>query len=528
METPKKQDASLQALLESEQFKKAKQIFDKTKEWVLYVWHIFLDFLNDKKYDRQSLMFIAFFLFVIAGYFGYTTYQKVIDLNTKVSVLDQTSTYSDIVSSLQGNRLTVNIATTSDTVYDLIQGNQDISDEIQRYQVYKESLYLPYTYFLDYIFLPRLNVWKEYYTDELKINSFWEEFLKVNSYIDINLVQKWTDFFSITQQNEINKISNIKIWEVTEYDDWIFGIDVSFQFITPSKNALWFLLDKLTLTSDQSNITLLGEFFYYLREQIKQEENAFLTDQLGEEWPLWPEATIDKLLWYHLYNWVFEDWENNLIDNVTVNRAIFSMMRCTPENENQCFFRFREKYRNIASLAYTMGMKDNNNKVEDLKKFLKNIPPLMTLKKFDYNKTQDVSLIKQNTVKYNGSVELELFGKVVTDEDRDEIARALWMQCFREEEKMLSIDEAMMVIDETINQKSDNIEENQAQTEGIWDIKRIIEDVSLQYESLSNYKKTIKIFEIYRMLNENWLCKVLDSTEDGSTLDFSQQNSSDI
>jgi hypothetical protein len=184
-------------------------------------------------------------------------------------------------------------------------------------------------------------------------------------------------------------------------------------------------------------------------------------------------------------------------------------MRCTPENENQCFFRFREKYRNIASLAYTMGMKDNNNKVEDLKKFLQNISPLMVLKRFEYSKAPDQSLIKQNNVKYNGSVDLEIFGKVVTEDDRNEIAKALGMKCFRDDEKVLSLEEAMVVIEDTIRQKSENANEDQSATENIYDLKKIIENIAREYEPLSNYRKTIRLFEIYRMLNENGLCKVI-------------------
>jgi hypothetical protein len=49
-----------------------------------------------------------------------------------------------------------------------------------------------------------------------------------------------------------------------------------------------------------------------------------------------------------LNRWVFNDEDIDLIENTTINRTIFNMMGCSPETENLCFYRFREKYRNIA------------------------------------------------------------------------------------------------------------------------------------------------------------------------------------
>ncbi|HCB51281.1 TPA: hypothetical protein DEP21_01715 [Patescibacteria group bacterium] len=47
---------------------------------------------------------------------------------------------------------------------------------------------------------------------------------------------------------------------------------MSFSFISPSKQALLLLTDKITTTSDKENISLFGEFFYYLRQEIKKEK----------------------------------------------------------------------------------------------------------------------------------------------------------------------------------------------------------------------------------------------------------------
>jgi hypothetical protein len=71
------------------------------------------------------------------------------------------------------------------------------------------------------------------------------------------------------------------------------------------------------------------------------------------------------------------------------------------------------------------------------------------------------------------------------------------------ENKSITTEEVLNVIDETIRKKSNIIEENQTKSNSIWDLKMIIENIATNYESLTNYKKSIRLFEMYRMLNEN-------------------------
>jgi hypothetical protein len=56
----------------------------------------------------------------------------------------------------------------STTIYDLIQNNEDVIDETQRYEKYKENLLYPYTNFLQNILLPSLNIRKDPFTDILR------------------------------------------------------------------------------------------------------------------------------------------------------------------------------------------------------------------------------------------------------------------------------------------------------------------------------------------------------------------------
>lgn len=497
MENTNEPKAIIKQVIDQEQIKKTKEILEYIRSSTKRIF-------NNKK-NNKVIIIIAVILFFVAIYRWFSLYQIISELNKNPQTLEKLTQYN--ISDLKINQLTRNNIASSSNIYDLIQSNQDTKDEIQRYEKYKENLLYPYTYFLQYILLPKINMWKEPYTNLLKTDILWRSFLLENPYNDINLLQKRTDFFSSTNQTEINQIKDIKISDIQEYENGIFGIRINVSFVAPSKNALLFLTDKITTTSDQENISLLWEFFYYLRQQIKTDKKEFLDEKI-KNWIFSWENNIDKILGYHMHKRVFNEEESDLIDNTTINRTIFTMMWCSPETESQCFYKFREKYRNIASLAYTVGIKDNVQKADDLKEFLKNMPPIMAVQDFIYTKIQESSIIKQNNTKYEWKIDLEIYWQSISTEDINEIAKDLWKKCFAED-KELSPQEWLNIIDETIRKKSNIMDENQTKANSIRDLKIILENIQTDYESLSNYKRTIRLFEIYRMLNENWLCKTI-------------------
>lgn len=498
MENKQQEKPIMKPIIDPEQIKKAKEI-------LYMIRNMGKNFFQNKNNDKKTTIIIAIIVCCFALYRGISLYQTMSALNNDPYSLENIAQYD--ITNLKTNSLTRNSVTSATTIYDLIENNEEIKEESERYRKYQENLLYPYTYFLQLSLLPKLNIWKEPYTDILKTDILGRSFLEENPYNDINLLQKRTDFFSSTNQNEINQIKDIKIGEIQEYENGIFGIKIHFSFVAPSKNALLFLTDKITTTSDQENISLLGEFFYYLRQQIKTDKKEFLEEQT-KNGIFSGENNIDKIIGYYFHQRVFYDQENMILDNTTINRTIFTMMGCSPETEIQCFYWFREKYRNIAGLAYTIGMKDNINKTEDLKEFLRNLPPIIAIQEFEYTKINEAWIIKQNTTKYDGKISLEIYGQSISPEERDEIAKNLGKKCFWED-KILSIEEVTNTINETIRKKSNIIEENQTKTNSIRDLKTIIEKITTNYEELNNYKKTIRLFEMYRMLNENWLCKTI-------------------
>ncbi len=488
-----KKNIDLKKIINPKQLEKAKQSFLKIRKKIK-------NFFGNKQNSQRSIFLITLILAVIAIYRGISLYQTINSLNKNPQSLEQINQHN--LLKLKSNPLTRNDLASSSTIYDLIENNQDSKNEITRYENYKESLLFPYEYFLQHILLPKLNIWKDPFTNKLSTDILWRKFLEENPYNDINLLQKWSDFFSTTNQNEINQIRDIKIWDIQEYDNWIFWINIAFSFVSPSQNALLFLVDKITNTSDQENLNLLWEFFFHLRQQIKIDKKELIEEIMENS----EEKDIDKTIWHTLYKEIFEEDTLKLIDNTTINRAISNIMSCENDNDNVCFYKFRDKYKEISELTYTVWLEKNQNKTEDLKKFIKNLAPIMTIQDFVYTRVGDSGIIKQHSTRYEWKISLEIYWQNISIEEKEEIAKTLWNMCLLED-KEINTEIALNIIDELIRKQSNVIDENQNKTNNIWDLRLIIENIASEFDSLSNYKKTIRLFEIYRMLNENWLCK---------------------
>jgi hypothetical protein len=108
----------------------------------------------------------------------------------------------------------------------------------------------------------------------------------------------------------------------------LYSIKISFSFITPSKNALLFLADKISISSDKENISLLGEFVYYLRQQIKNDKQAAIQKLKVDPNNSDIATNEDKVIGKELYNWVSTDAKSTLIDDKTINRTIKNIMEC--------------------------------------------------------------------------------------------------------------------------------------------------------------------------------------------------------
>lgn len=482
---------------------KLKQTLDVSKNYLT----ILTNFLGKKIREKAVIMGIAV-ISIIGLWFS------IMQLNTQSKNLSKdTENLGNLekynIENLKNNRSTETIANNSTKIWDLVKANQDIKSEITRYNWYKKELQSSYSNFLQYLLVPKLNIRKELYTNKIDVNLIGENFLENNPYNDINLYQKRSNFFWSTEKNQINTIDWLNIGEITETDFGLYSIKISFSFITPSKNALLFLADKVSMTSDKENIALLWEFVYYLRQQVKTDKQSEIeklkTDPKNKE----IANDLDKLIGKTLYSRVKGE-ETTLIDNEIINKTVKGIMGCGSESDSVCFYNFREKYRNIAELAYTIWAVNNTNKANDLRLFFANMPPLMAVNNFNYEKRQTEQALNQSTT-YEGRLDVEVYGQNISAEEITEIGQELWKKCFTNP-KTLTPELAIQTIDNARRSQQNTSEElslTNINTEGktkTSDLKTILDAISIEYPKLNNYKKTIRLFEIYRMLNEGGFC----------------------
>lgn len=463
-------------------------------------------FFGDKQHEKGI---IVIWTILSCSLLGYNITNAVLQnqtYNKETTNIEKLEKYN--IQQLEDNPNTNNVVSSATTISDLLKINANIQKETQRYEDHKAELQSSYTNFLQYLLVPGLNIRKAPYTDSIDTNLIGSNFLDKNPFNDINLYQKWSNFFGSTEKNEINSIDNLEIGNITETDFGLYSMKISFSFIAPSKNALLFLADKISTTSDKDNISLLGEFVYYLRQQIKSDKEteieALTKDPDNKE----IATNQDQIIGKSLYNWVLNNWEAKLIDDKVINKTIKNIMECWTQSDTECLYKFRDKFRNIAELAYTLGDVNNNNKTRDLQNFFKNLPPLMAVQRFTYNKIINTQVLDQS-ITYQGNIELEIYGQNITPNDISEIAKVLWKKCFGTE-KEISPSMAIDIINQSSSKSaSDTSKQGDASLNKINDLKNILDGINTEYPTLNNYKKTIRLFEVYRTLNEGWFCTTI-------------------
>ena len=289
------------------------------------------------------------------------------------------------------------------------------------------------------------------------------------------------------------------------------------------------------MTSNQSNIALLDEFFSYLLNAIndgKSEEINQLMEDYREdfssssswEWPsdladLTWEDLIDyrnQVIWYNLYHWIKgnlgEDTE--LIDDDIIIRAIRNTASCdeladddSKEVENKmCFYNFREKYRDLPYLAYKIGLEKQANRKKGLLEFLQNLPPIIAITDFSFDRHSSSSFLNDEEGEYEWNVTFRVYGKNISPSELDEASLMLWKLCFWNDSDIhISPSLALDRVKSTIAAYWEDREYRNAFL--LLELQDLFTDIQETYDGLTDYKKMIKLFEIWRMMNEGNLCE---------------------
>lgn len=483
---------------------KFKSFFVTTKKIFIKIYR----FLKDNKNNSKIMLFIAILTTGIAVYFALQLISDINGLKKQTPELYKLKTYD--IHTLQKNELTQPLIRTSDNIQDIIEEHGRMWWEITKYTEYLNSLQIPYTYFLQYIYLPSLNVWKEKYTNQININLMGIDFLEQNPFNDITLLQRRWDFFkNLWDNNESNDILDMKIGDFVEDEKWFFSMPITVSFVANSKRAFLLLADKLSITSNKENVSLINEFFYYLRSEIKKGKETEIKTLMSEYITVFwsgQENIEEKIIWYHLYSRIFNNQKNILIDNEIIDKTIKSIVSCNNEDNELCYYKFRERYRDIPSFGYLIGTDFGNNWAENLKKFILQLPPIFSIKEFEFDKIKSPTLSDISNNKYQGKVTILVYGRSASSQEVEEIALALGNKCLWEN-KILTTEDGITLVQSAIVKLSEISTIDKSYGDNLRELKLLVEESDEQFSSLSNYKKTIKLFELYRMLSDAGLCK---------------------
>ena len=124
--------------------------------------------------------------------------------------------------------------------------------------------------------LPSLYIRKDPYTAEVDTQLVGRKFVEKIFFIDTELIQYRSNFMrNVGDGTDYIAIKDMTLKPLEEEND-IFSMPLTVSFIAPSKRAFLLLIDKLSLTSQETNISLMNEFFYYLRQAIKDQKKSVL------------------------------------------------------------------------------------------------------------------------------------------------------------------------------------------------------------------------------------------------------------
>ena len=186
-----------------------------------------------------------------------------------------------------------------------------------------------------------------------------------------------------------------------------------------------------------------------------------------------------------------------------VDRAVLETVGCKDSNQDFCYFKFREKFRGIPQLAYTLGFPGSNN-AGQLRSFLQYLPPVINVKQFSFEKkTGTLGTADQ----YVGNIQIDVFGRAITQSELDEIGIVLGKECFISDRPM-NPENALQYLQENTKQFGSIATLSNEKSKDLTDLSLLFTSVKEEYASYPKYRQAVKLFELYRMLDDAGLCGV--------------------
>lgn len=490
-----------------------KQSIDNFLRFIKKIWNSIYDVVINNEKDFWVVFFLAIGTFCLMIFLSLRVYNNTVYINEKYMELEKLEKYK-VNQSFKSNDEFRSL----NTINEIIDIYNWLKEDKLKYDSYVKELSTSYEYLLQYIYLPRLNIWKDLYVEQIHTDMIWIKFLENNPYGDSSLIDKRTSFFQdVWENNESNKVSDISVGDFIEDEQWFFTIPITLSFESNSKRSFLLLLDKLLTTSNQENVWLINEFMYYLIQNIKTDkidQINTIADNLKSEfsWNYFLDQdgwnNINKIIGYTIYNRIYSiTWDVSIIDDAVINKTVKDTVSCEENLDiNVCYYRFRDKYRNIPELAYNIGrMIIDVDRTVFLKNFLRKLPPIISIKDLTFNKVRADNLVWIEAMKYKGKIVIDVFGKWISSDEVNEISSVLWTKCLGE---WISINAniAAIKIDAYIKKLSWITDLDFGKSKNMRELNDLIKKIWSEYGALTNYNKIIKLFEIYRMLDDANLC----------------------
>lgn len=482
---------------------------------------------------KDSIVSVLVALAVVwwAVYYWKIVLDEYAEINSRANELKEFRSYNNLKPDSE--KLSPYVEWNSlDTINWMIWISDNIEEELAIDEMFKQQQKSYYEVLLENIYLPSLNVWKDPYTRNFNMSVLWQRYLESDKFQSLYLIQYWSDFAKyVWNDADYNVIDKVKIWEKTVLKDnpEYFYVPITIKFSSPNKRSFLLFVNKLSTTSNQNNIALLNEFFFYLLRSIREGKSDII-DQLMQEyleefssssdWKYGTELSEmteqelsiyrDKVIGYNLYHWIIGDltWEDigQLIDDDIIERAIKESALCTNGDLDQkCLYNFREKYRNLPYLAYKIWLENQENRTSWLLEFLQDLPPALAITNFGFQKYSDLSFLDDKEEEYEWTVTFNAYWRYIMDSEIEEASAMLWKLCFwSSSDQVMSPDLALDRVDDAITSLWWNREYSNVQS--LWELQTLFTDIKSSYNGMSNYDKMIKLFEIRRMMNDANLC----------------------
>lgn len=482
---------------------------------------------------KESLISVWLSIIVVAwcAFYWWKVWNHYQEINSNTEALKNLSTYNvtpnrEVLSSYieWSNIGTINWMT---------EINSNVEEVVASREEFKKQQKSYYEVLLQNIYLPSLNIWKDPYTKNFDMTLLWQKYLENDKFQDLYLIQYWSDFVKyVGNDADYNTVDSMSIWGKVEIEGTdYFYTPITVEFSSPNKRSFLLLVNKLSMTSNSNNIALLNEFFFYLLMNIKEQKEDVINDLMQEYWSEfstssdwnWPtefselskdekDDYQDKVIWYNLYHRINYDWTwdnvTPLIDDNVIVATIRQNALCESSDmwAAECFYKFRDKYRNLPYLAYRVWLEQQSDRVDGLLEFLRDLSPAIAITSFRFDKYSNSSFLNNNVEQYKWSVTFNAYWRNVTEPEIDETAWLLWKMCFGpDSDQKISPDLALSRVNDKIASlwglnESVNVL-------SLWELQWLFTDIKNNYNGLPKYNKMIKLFELWRMMNDANLCE---------------------